>query len=229
MTAGLAATVPVTAVPQPRAAARTAPQGFRLQEAETPAARAALEAFIAERYQSAYGATIRSFLPRLFALSGDDDRPLAAFGLRDAAAAPLFLETYLDQPIEQIIGERCDVEVARHQIVEVGNLAGRHPGSLRVLIVQLGILLQNMGYRWLVFTGNGQLVNGFARLHIDLLELAPARAERLPEAARADWGRYYEAGPVVVCADISAGRTHLCAHPELLRRALPPTVSGEDA
>lgn len=227
MTAGLAATV--IAVPQQRAAAHAAPQGFQLQEAETPAARATLETFIAERYQSAYGATVRNFLPRLYALCGGDGRPLAAFGLRDAGTAPLFLETYLDQPIEQVIGERCDADVARHQIVEVGNLAGRHPGSLRVLIVQLGILLQNMGYRWLVFTGNAQLVNGFARLHIDLLELAPARAERLPEAARGDWGRYYDAAPMVVCADISAGRTHLCAHPELLRRALPPTVSGEEA
>ncbi len=228
MTARLAlqppADMPALPARRPDASA-TAP--YRLIEAEAADTRRTLEAFIAERYASAYGARIRSFLPRLYALLGHDERPLAAFGLRDAASGPLFLETYLDQPIEQAIGERREVEIARHQIVEVGNLAGRHPGALRVLIVQLGMLLQTMGYRWLCFTGNAQLINGFSRLGIDLVALAPAQIERLPEAARADWGRYYEAGPIVVCGDIVAGRSHLSAHPELLRRTLPPTVTGD--
>jgi hypothetical protein len=228
MPAALAVNMPMTATSQLRATTHTEPAyRYRLEEAESPAERAVLEAFIAERYASAYSAVIRSFLPHLYALRGSDGRPLAAFGLRDATTGPLFLETYLDQPIEQVIGEQRSVTLSRQQIVEVGNLAGRHPGALRVLIVQLGILLQNMGYRWLVFTGNAQLINGFARLGIDLMELAPARIERLPEVMRADWGCYYEAGPVVACANITAGRAHLTAHPELLRRALPPTVSGE--
>lgn len=218
----------VTAGSAERLVPRAAPHD-PLIEAETPAARARLERFIADRYASAYGARIRHFLPRLYALEDDKGELLAAFGLRDASSEGLFLEAYLDQPIEQLIGERCDLDVSRHEIVEIGNLAGRKKGALRMLIGQLGLLLQNMGYRWLVFTGNPQLVNGFSRLGIDVLELAPARIERLPEDSRADWGRYYEGGPMVVCADITAGRAHLAAHPELLRQALPPTVSGEDA
>ena len=218
--------VPTQRREMPRRA--TSPR-HHLIEAETPALRATLETFIAERYAHAYGARIHSFLPRLYALLGDGEQPLAAFGLRDASSAPLFLETYLAQPIEQTIGERRDIAIARHQIVEVGNLAGRSPGALRVLIVQLGILLQNMGYRFLAFTGNASLINGFARLGIDLIELGHARAECLPSEQRADWGRYYDSEPIVVCADIAAGREHLIAHPELLRRALPPTVAGDEA
>ena len=230
MTAGLAIQVPMTATSprRVRASAAAAPR-YRLVEAEAAPARAALEAFIAERYAQAYDARIRNFLPRLYALRDADDSPLAAFGLRDAASGPLFLEHYLGQPIEQAIGERRDLQLSRHEIVEVGNLAGRHPGALRVLIVQLGILLQEKGYRFLVFTGNASLINGFARLGVDLVELGAARADRLPEAQRADWGRYYDAAPVVVCADIAAGRAHLVAHPELLRRALPPSATGESS
>ncbi|NKF22821.1 hypothetical protein G7Y82_10875 [Solimonas sp. C16B3] len=217
---------PRPATPRTRA---TGTRQYRLVEAETPEARAELEAFIAERYEHAYGARIHSFMPRLYALVGDDGRPLAAFGLRDAASEPLFLETYLEQPIEQTIGERRSVALSRHEIVEVGNLAGRHGGALRVLILQLGILLQNMGYRWLVFTGHKQLINGFARLDVELVEFAAARIECIPQPLRSDWGRYYDDGPVVIGADISAGRAHLLAHPELLRRALPPTISGDAA
>ncbi|WP_028079759.1 thermostable hemolysin [Solimonas soli] len=219
----------MTASPERHAAPSAAASRYRLVEADTATDRAELERFIAERYRHAYGARIRSFLPRLFALADAGGRPLAAFGLRDAASGPLFLEHYLGQPIEQAIGERREHALSRHEIVEVGNLAGRHPGVLRVLILQLGILLQNMGYRFLVFTGNASLINGFARLGVDLLELAPARVDCLPPEQRADWGRYYESAPIVVCADISAGRAHLLAHPELLRRALPPTASGEPA
>lgn len=210
--------------PPPAAARR-----YALREAEDAATRDALERFIAERYASAYGARIRSFLPRLFALHGERDRRLAAFGLRDAGAAPLFLETYLDAPIEAVIGTQRQTSVARHEIAEIGNLAGRHPGALRVLIPMLGEWLQQAGYRWLVFTGNARLVNGFDRLGIRLTALAPARIERLAPEARADWGRYYESAPVVLCGDIAAGRSHLAAHPELLRGLLPPTVGEEPA
>ena len=197
--------------PQPRLpVARTRiPRGTHIVEASAGARRRALEAFIAARGRMAYGARIRSFLPRLYALDDSDGERLAAFGLRDAAAGRLFLESYLDQPIEQVVGARGAGPVARQEIVEIGNLAGCHPGALRLLSPLLGDRLLGMGYRWLVFTGSAQLINGFARLGIDLDVLAPAAIERLPEHSRADWGSYYDHAPLVVCADIAAGRARL--------------------
>jgi hypothetical protein len=185
------------------------PRGARVVEAGGDAERRALETFIAARSRLAYGARIRTFLPRLYVLVDSDGERLAAFGLRDAAAGPLFLEIYLDQPIEQVIGARGAGPVARQGIVEIGNLAGCHPGTLRLLSPLLGDRLLGMGYRWLVFTGSAQLINGFVRLGIDLDVLAPAAIERLPEHRRAEWGSYYDHAPLVVCADIVAGRSRL--------------------
>ena len=195
------------------------PRSVHIVEASGGAQRGALEAFIAARGALAYGARIRTFLPRLYALVDSDGERLAAFGLRDAATGPLFLEIYLDQSIEQVIGARAAGPVARQGIVEIGNLAGCHPGALRLLSPLLGDRLLDMGYRWLVFTGSPQLINGFARLGIDLDALAPAAIERLPEHNRADWGSYYDHAPLVVCADIAAGRSRL-------RPSRPADVAG---
>lgn len=195
--------------PRPRVPDARIPRGAHVVEASGDAERRALETFIAARSRMAYGARIRTFLPRLYALVDSDGERLAAFGLRDAAAGPLFLEIYLDQPIEQVVGARGAGPVARQGIVEIGNLAGCHPGTLRLLSPLLGDRLLGMGYRWLVFTGSAQLINGFVRLGIDLDVLARAAIERLPEHSRADWGSYYDHAPLVMCADIAAGRSRL--------------------
>ena len=183
--------------------------GNRLVYAQDAAQRAALQAFVAERYAAAYDAEVQHFLPQLYSLHDRDGERLAAFGLRAAAAAPLFLETYLDQPIERILALAAGQPVARAEIVEIGNLAGRHPGALRLLIPAVAELLMRSGFRWLAFTGSQRLVNGFARLGIPLMPLAPARPERLDADARAAWCRYYDDAPTVMGGNIPAGQRRL--------------------
>lgn len=198
-----------TPAPAPTPATPRTIAAFEMHEAQDAQTRAALEAFIHERYATYYGAQVRHFLPRLFALRDRRGELIAAFGLRSAAQESLFLETYLDHPVEQQLAATTGVAARRDEIVEVGNLAGRHPGALRMLIRMLAETLPGFGARWVVFTGGPNLINGFERLGVPLLTLADARVERLPAEERGDWGRYYESEPHVMCANVRITRRHL--------------------
>ncbi|MGB0711958.1 MAG: thermostable hemolysin, partial [Gammaproteobacteria bacterium] len=66
------------------------------------------EAFIGSVYAKAYGAELTGFMPVLMALRGLDGAPEAALGLHPACEGPLFLEHYLDTPIEVALGQALD-------------------------------------------------------------------------------------------------------------------------
>ena len=160
------------------------------------AARPGIERFIFDAYLSAYGARITSFMPHLAALYRDEEL-LAACGLRSAACEALFLETYLEKPIEHVLGSVTRTHAPREHIVEVGNLAIARPGAARMLIELLTAHLHRRGSRWVVFTAVPVLRNNFQRLHIPLHVLGDARPENLTLEARQQWGRYYECSPKV--------------------------------
>ncbi len=166
------------------------------------AQRAQVEAFIHRDYARAYGADIRHFLPRLMRLRSGDGALRGALGFRSAQTGALFLEQYLDQPIEAALGARIAGTVARSRLIEVGNLAVAEAGGARWLIAALTAYLKAAGFDWAVFTGVTALRNAFARLGVSLTTLAPADATRLPPAERAHWGRYYDSAPMVVAANV---------------------------
>jgi len=161
--------------------------------------RAEVEAFIGGVYAERYGATLRTFAPMLVARY--DERGLvAAAGFRAAADGPLFLERYLDAPVEQLLSPTA---LPRSGIVEVGHLVARQAGEGRRLILLLGPLLAAQGYRWVVSTLTDELRLLFVRLGVAPLALGVADPERLGDAA-ADWGSYYEHHPVVLAGSLEA-------------------------
>ena len=171
------------------------------------ARRAAVQDFIRDRFAAHYQADVRHFMPCLFGLEADDGSLHGAVGCRSAAVQPLFLERYLDEPIEHVIAARSGEAVERADVVEVGNLAARGAGMSRLLIVALTRLLATEGVRWVGFTGTPALINSFRRLGIALHRLAPADPSRLG-ADRDEWGTYYDAGPQVMVAEVpGADRT----------------------
>ena len=171
------------------------------------ARRAAVHDFIRDRFAAHYQADVRHFMPCLFGLEADDGSLHGAVGCRSAAVQPLFLEHYLDEPIEDLIAARVGTSVERADVVEVGNLAARGAGMSRLLIVALTRLLATEGVRWVGFTGTPALINSFRRLGIALHRLAPADPSRLG-ADRDEWGSYYDAGPQVMVAEVpGADRT----------------------
>lgn len=195
----------------PSACRRVEPQGkpsFDLREADA-STRPQLERFIARRFAEVYDARLYSFMPRLFGLYCTDGQLHAAFGLRAASAQPLFLERYLDAPIEAYVAERSDAPASRRRIVEVGNLAGATPGAVRELIVLLSDRLFDEGFHWVAFTGSAGLCNSFSRMGLPLSVIASAPVERLRPEERQYWGRYYDKSPSVMLGDVAGGRRQL--------------------
>lgn len=166
--------------------------------------RRSLERFIAGRYALTYGARIEHFADQLVGLTDAEGRWTAAVGFTPAHSAPLFIEQYLDMPIEQAIAERLGVDVDRTQVVEVGNLAATFPGAARRLVIAMTELLHRRGHTWVAFTSTTSLLNTFARLDIATIVLAAADPERLHAGADA-WGSYYDTSPLVMAGNIPIG------------------------
>ena len=163
-----------------------------------------VERFIKHRFHQAFGSRVDAFMPRLFSLRDADGVILGAFGLRGAAAA-LFLEQYIDASIESEITSRTGVPCTRRGIVEVGHLSGTHAGVVRTMIGLLTCRLHEEGIRWVTFTGTASLRNAFHRLNLAPVEIAVARIERLPQAERSAWGRYYDDAPRVFVGNVQQG------------------------
>ena len=165
--------------------------------------RAEIEAFIQATFARHYGARVTAFAPHLLAFE-QEGSIVAAAGWRDAGKEPLFLERYLDFPIERLLSQLLDRTVPRERIVEVGNLASSKPGGGLEIILDLAPRLDRQGYEWVVFTATRELIGMFARLGLPLLVLNRADPSRLGSEADA-WGRYYETGPIVVAGRIRLG------------------------
>jgi hypothetical protein len=194
---------------------------FELQDATDREERARAEHFIAERYQQAFDARVDAFMPRLLTLRLAGDRGArirGAVGLRSAQSR-LFVEQYLEVPIEQALFETTRERIDRASVVEVGHFSGVNPGTMRVLVVTLTARLQHEATSWVVFAGTRSLCNAFQRMGLRPLPLCPARPERLPASERGAWGRYYAHDPWVY-----AGRVALGA-----RVLLSPTSAEEAA
>lgn len=169
--------------------------------------RGEVEFFIRAIFARHYGASVASFAPHLLMLE-QDDRITAAAGWRNAAGGPLFLEHYLDRPIETVVAQLIGRPVLRAHIAEVGNLAADKPGSSLPIFTDLAVRLDRRGHEWVVFTATHELVGIFARLGLPLLVLGKAAPLRLGADAAA-WGRYYETEPIVVLGRIRQGLDRL--------------------
>jgi len=183
------------------------------------------EAFIQERFRKAHGARIQQFMPELFGVSDARGTLCAVAGVRLAGAGPLFLERYLDEPIEPLLSGASGEPVARTAIVEVGNLAAADTGSARLSIIAITYLLAMGGLEWVAFTGSIGLVNSFHRLGLKPQTLCAADPLRLGED-RHDWGSYYQSQPKVHAGNIRAGFIHL-RNAGLLNRLGLPTCTAE--
>lgn len=162
--------------------------------------RGVVEAFIAGVYRDCYGARITQWSPWLVALFWRD-RPIAAAGYR-RATEPLYLERYLDAPIETMISAAHDgCIVSRGSIVEVGHFASTYPGDGRRLLHPLARHLVALDCRWVAFTATSELQRMFRHLGVAATPLGRADPVRLGASARA-WGRYFEHTPLVHAGDL---------------------------
>jgi hypothetical protein len=184
-------------------------RGYRIEEThQGDPGRAGIERFVAERFAAVHGASVRRFMPALLGLQDWRGTLRCALGYRPAAAEALFLEQYLDQPVEQAIRRACGgtlpAPVERERIVEVGHLAGRGCRAALHLVAQLPRHLVDRGYDWITFTATARVRDVLATFDAPLVDLGPADPARL-RLRDDDWGRYYETQPRVMAGWLPYG------------------------
>ncbi|MBX3609647.1 MAG: thermostable hemolysin [Hydrogenophaga sp.] len=160
------------------------------------AGRPAVEAFIRQIFHERFGAEVRHFAPVLLGLHDASGALVAAAGYRAADAGPLFLERYLDGPIEARLQGAGDAPVPRGRIAEVGHLAAARAGEGRRLILMMAPLMAREGFEWIVSTLTQELRQLFVRMGVAPLALGVADPDKLGEHA-GDWGSYYNHRPLV--------------------------------
>ena len=158
--------------------------------------RAALEAYVRTAFNRSHDADVSTFMPTLLAFRDGAGSLRGVLGIRSAADAPLYLENYLDRPVEQAIVAAGYHPVERDEVIEVGNLAAGSCLAAVRMVAQMPVQLMNRGYSWIVFTATSTVHEILMGLGAPLVELG--RADPLRVARQGDrWGRYYDNDPRV--------------------------------
>lgn len=166
-----------------------------------PAERASAEAFIRAVYVRAYDASLDVRYPTLMSIGGEQGIS-AAMGLRNAGHERLFLEHYLDKPIEEALFDATGETVKRSEIIEVGNLASSGLGAAKYLYLAFHAYAYERGYRYVAVTATSALARSFEHMGLKAQWLAKADPARLPGKGEG-WGSYYDAQPQVIAGDIA--------------------------
>lgn len=165
-----------------------------------------LHELISRRYHEVHGAIPEIAFGR-FISDTSNSSARAVLGYCRADRQPLFLETYLDRPIEAELTEVFGRPIWRNEIVEIGNLASDNA----LATVQLWAATANdLGGEAEIAVAvlTRQLRTMFRKLGLTLYEIASARPDRLSDRG-ARWGSYYQQDPVVCAGLISDGQARL--------------------
>lgn len=168
-----------------------------VSDADSPD-RSEVEQFIHEVFAKTYNADVRQFMPELVTLRNENGALVGAFGMRKAYQTPLFLELYLDAPVETVLSDRFNKTITRGQITEIGNLAVASPRSAGILIAHVIQHSLDVGVEWCVATAHHSLQNGLIKGGRDVYTLQAADKTRLSIAEQVAWGSYYENAPQVI-------------------------------
>lgn len=100
-----------------------------------------LQQYIQREYSREFNATIPHFLPHLLGLYRADGVLIGACGLNRGDFGTLYLEHYLDAPIEVVIATQTGHSVLRNRLVEIGNFACSESGNARIMFAAICRLL----------------------------------------------------------------------------------------
>ena len=181
------------------------PTPFALQQVPqgTPF-RDELEKFIAAAFRDQHGAQIGSFMPDLLGMRNVSGELRAVAGYRAAQQERLFLEQYLDQPVEAVLAAKLGRQIERAQIIEIGNLASNGCRQARHLVSLLPRYLLDRGYSWVVFTATSLVRDVLSSVGAGMVELAVADRSRIT-VGNDMWGAYYRNDPRVMAGYLPDG------------------------
>ncbi|GFZ80048.1 hypothetical protein GCM10011403_23950 [Pseudohongiella nitratireducens] len=157
-----------------------------------------VEHFIKDIYREKYSANIQVDYPILMSVRNEYDEILAAVGFRFANNHRLFLEQYLESPIEFALNSQ------RKKIVEIGNLASAGKGASVFLFAALASFLNYNGINYAAITGTDYLHRYFVKIGLKPTHLADADVSSLLEGSE-NWGTYYEQKPRVLVGNVQTG------------------------
>jgi hypothetical protein len=164
--------------------------------------RAEVENFISAIYAHTYGADISVHYDTLMSVRDDHGDIVAALGFRSAGHGPLFLEQYLRRPVDAVL------DIPRHQIAEIGNLASNGSGASSFLFTALAAYLHHGGFKQAVVTGTATLEKRFHKMGLEPVRHAFADPALLDQN-QTDWGRYYDTRPHVLSGSVTLGYLRL--------------------
>jgi len=160
--------------------------------------RSEIERFIIDTLNHTYGADIKRFKPYLMSLRDQDNKLIAVCGLHSAATEKLFLESFLDQPIEALLSAHTGFTVKRGDIVEIDNFSVVELGMSRHLVTAINDQLYFTAKQWVVLTATPELRDVFVNLGLQPEILADTDINLLPTEDRQAWGSYFGLNPQII-------------------------------
>lgn len=174
------------------------PGPYRIETCSADGARRVeAERYVRARFRRTHGAAIRTFMPTLLLLTRADGELAGVAGCRGAGQGPLFLERYLDRPIEELIARHAGGRVPRAQVVEAGNFACRDARAAREFMSLLPRYLVERQHVWIAFTATLPVRRILHSLGASCTELGKASGACVRDGDDR-WGSYYANDPRVM-------------------------------
>lgn len=174
--------------------------------------------FVCNQYKQHFNCDLRHFMPNHLVLQ-KGDAVMAVAGFRNASTGPLFLEQYLDEPVEDLLLEKMNQFRNRDEIVEVGGFAAVDRLSALQLMLHLSAQLNELEYKTLVCAANKPIQQCLKRSGFSWVVLGEARADRVSQQEN-DWGSYYRSKPALLAGNIPQSEQ------QLVKRVMRERVAG---
>ncbi len=160
--------------------------------------RAEIEQFIIKTFHHTFGADIRRFKPYLMSLRDLDHKLIGVCGLHSATKEKLFIEHFLEMPIEAVLSTHTGHTVNRTDIVEIDNFSIEDLEMSRYLVTAINDQLYFTAKQWAVLTATPALRDVFIDLGLCPEVLADADDGLLSSEDRKVWGNYFDQAPQIL-------------------------------
>jgi len=157
-----------------------------------------IERFIIDTLHHTYGADVKRFKPYLMSLRDHENKLIAVCGLHSAATEKLFLESFLDKPIESLLTAHTGTPVKRADIVEIDNFSVAEMCMSHHLVTAINDQLYFTAKQWAVLTATPILFEVFVKFGIQPEIIADADIRLLNPEDRRAWGSYFEQKPQIM-------------------------------
>ena len=144
-------------------------------------------------------------MPSLLLMTDSGGSIEAVLGCRSANQDPLFLERYLERPIEEAIAARTGARACRSQIAEIGNFAATNSRVAGTFMSFLASHLLERGLIWIAFTATDSIRRILSTLGARCADLGAADGAQVANGPDR-WGRYYSRDPRVMAGYLPMAR-----------------------